>query len=66
MEACVCVYRSPIEDHETVDHIIWKFFRFSSQKTKPDSEVITVWRLRGDPDTRLVCTVKKNRVNFVL
>jgi hypothetical protein len=32
---CVC-----LEDHETVDHIIW----FFDSKSMPDSEVIVVWR----------------------
>jgi hypothetical protein len=31
----------------------------------PDSEVISVWRLRGDPDTRLVCSpLCKNNENL--
>jgi hypothetical protein len=43
-----------LEDHETVDH------NFVS-KGMPDfflnSKVFTVWRLRGDPGTKLVCPI---------
>jgi hypothetical protein len=48
---CVC-----LEDHETVDHFIWKCSHFS--KSMPDSEVITVWHLQGDPNTRLACPIE--------
>jgi hypothetical protein len=45
---CVC-----LEDHETVDHIIWK--------SMPDLKVITIWCLRGDLDTKLVCPIELER-----
>jgi hypothetical protein len=50
VDGSMCVY---LKDHETVDHILWKCSRFSSQR-----EVINVWRLREDPDTRLVCPIE--------
>jgi hypothetical protein len=31
---------------------------FFDSKSMPDSEVIAVWRLRGDPDTRLDCLIE--------
>jgi hypothetical protein len=41
---------------ETVEAVISRLFFVS--KSMPDSEVITVWRLRGHPDTRLVCPIE--------
>jgi hypothetical protein len=31
---------------------------FFDSKSVPDSEVITVWRLQGDPNTGLVCQIE--------
>jgi hypothetical protein len=31
---------------------------FFVSKSMPDSKVITVWRLRGDPGTGLVCPIE--------
>jgi hypothetical protein len=31
---------------------------FFVSKSMPDTEVIPVWRLRGDPNTILVCSIE--------
>jgi hypothetical protein len=50
---CVC-----LEHHETVDHNNIEVILFFVSKSMPDSMNITVWRLRGDPNTRLVCPIE--------
>jgi hypothetical protein len=50
---CVC-----LEDHETGRSYNMEMLPFFVSKSMPDSEIMTVGRLQGGPNTRLVCPIE--------